>query len=356
LPFPNPNLEGGGRSFEERQAIDAEGVSDRSVTAALRDLLEQGRLIAWGRRGSATGNDRSIPPSAWRLLRFRDLHLSIVSEHGGGKARMIFDVRLYPVLEAPDAVEHVTGMTFADACQALVLADPEVAVAAERAADAGGKPLAHTSSAGRMILPIGHDPATAAKSRARETTAARLIREADAILRARFDRLIRLLAEGDVAADGVGKSDGELSSIPRVYWLDRRIRVDLATGDLLREIRRTSFALRAVFTRVSLRAPSEQTRLADSNDNQKAGRPPRWPREDSRHASMDEFDACYLMLCEAMRKNPEQPTKRKDEWWRVARKKWRQLSYRKFQLGWAQAVVETRAFGWSRPGRKSMRI
>ena len=107
-------------------ALDDAGGHDQAV----------GRLAAWGRSGSALAGLSPIPPSAWSHLRITNYRRSIVTELTTAKT-MVLDVRIYPVLEAPNAADLLSGMTIAEAFSGFVLGDPQWTALSERAVAAG---------------------------------------------------------------------------------------------------------------------------------------------------------------------------------------------------------------------------
>src|SRR4029079_2552197 len=72
----------------------------------------------------------------------------------------IFDVRVYPVVEAPDAIEHLAGMTLLDACRQCLFEDPEATAARGRAIAAGGMTvtLGNPWPPYSAVWPVRHGP------------------------------------------------------------------------------------------------------------------------------------------------------------------------------------------------------
>lgn len=101
---------------------------EQTLAAAIGDflrLLGAGRLVSTGREGSALAEHKSIPVSAWRVLRIVNLYTSKVVQAGKSRTE-IFDVRVYPVLLAPDFDRTFDGATFPEVFKRHVLEDPEV--------------------------------------------------------------------------------------------------------------------------------------------------------------------------------------------------------------------------------------
>src|SRR5262249_30099559 len=112
----------------------------QAVENEFRRYLLGGRLVAWGRSASLSAELRSIPSSAWTELHFESFRQSIVTEATAARAQ-IFDVRIYPVVEAPDAVEYLHGKTMVEAFEQFVFGDPQRSRLRKRALAAGGHPL-----------------------------------------------------------------------------------------------------------------------------------------------------------------------------------------------------------------------
>ena len=97
------------RAREKKRRLNAHRAASASTCAeVVREFYSQlkaCRIIARGRRGGPTAEEQPIPASAWNSLRIVNLRRSIVEERTRDKVR-IYDVRLYPVVEAQDTVDH----------------------------------------------------------------------------------------------------------------------------------------------------------------------------------------------------------------------------------------------------------
>jgi hypothetical protein len=91
--------------------------------------LAKGELLASGRFGTPNAELRSIPPSLWQLNLLTNLNegdFVIV------RGERIFDLRIFPVMRAPDGAEYLNGLTLAEAFRRYVLADCEVSTLSSR--------------------------------------------------------------------------------------------------------------------------------------------------------------------------------------------------------------------------------
>jgi len=177
-------------------------------------LLRTGKLLAWGRRESPLATQVPIPESAWSYLSIQNVGKSIVAEKSNAKTK-IFDIRIFPVVEAPDAVDRLDGKTFVEALQACVIDDPQVAVLNKRTGPVGGEPASFGCDwdSHRAVWPVengrnyaskGGGPGAVGVLRKFENPT-KYNREAAANAAAgrRFARLMDFLAAGQLVAEGV---------------------------------------------------------------------------------------------------------------------------------------------------------
>jgi hypothetical protein len=179
-----------------------------------------------------------IPGSSWSALWFAEYEKSAVRDTVQAP---IFDVRIFPPLEAPKAVEHLDGMTIVEAFQRHVFSDPQVAALRKHAAAHGGQAaeIGFERRLYRALWPVAHSrksvtihsyvrPPGIEGPKAYVRT-----RAANLILAERFSRLIGYLAAGTLIAQGTTR-DGETAvPIPRALWSRERSYLDLYNGDLL---------------------------------------------------------------------------------------------------------------------------
>jgi hypothetical protein len=134
------NVEPDGAALKSTGAGDTRRSAAQNLEGELKNHLKEARLVAWGRRGSPTAEPTPIPSPSWTSLHFEDFRQSAVSEMTEAST-LIVDVRIYPVLEAPDAIEHLDGKTLVETFRKFVFGDPQVIRLRKRAFAAGGQPL-----------------------------------------------------------------------------------------------------------------------------------------------------------------------------------------------------------------------
>jgi hypothetical protein len=114
------------RTNETAQAYDIVKTGWRRILGDLFSKLADVRLIAFGSPDSSLNLEEPIRAVAWKHLNLHDLKRSTVREGKREKRRLIFNVSIYPVLEAPCAADLLAGQSLAKAIEQYVLGDPEV--------------------------------------------------------------------------------------------------------------------------------------------------------------------------------------------------------------------------------------
>src|SRR6185437_10429693 len=178
--------------------------------------LVSGELVARGRRGSPHAESGLIPGSAWKTLNFDDLKRSIVCEPAPSKTK-IYDLRFVSALYADDILEHLHGEPLVQAFKRFVFDDPQVASLRRRAIARGGKPrnVGHPHLLYQAYWYVDHgtvpkDDSIGFLSERREGPHAQAANEA---LRDRFGRLVQLLRDGKLVADGALSGQGAMAEI-----------------------------------------------------------------------------------------------------------------------------------------------
>jgi hypothetical protein len=100
------------------------------VKSVIWQHLTQERLTAIGSRGNGSEPPTSIHSAAWQGLIFKHWEKSIVEERGS-KTR-IFNVRVFPILHAPDVHVRLVGCSVSDVFRRFVIEDPEVVLLGKR--------------------------------------------------------------------------------------------------------------------------------------------------------------------------------------------------------------------------------
>ena len=189
---------------------------DDAVIADLRSHLISGRLVAYGRATRYATDLTPIPSAAWVQLVFRDCRRSIVAE-GGSRSPIITDVRIFPVLYVDDIADRLHGMTLVQAFRDYVFGDFQLACLQKKPVGYGGE---HRQLSRRPALYSsywdvrhGEVPKRATLGYYMDGRDGPAAHHANEVLRLRFGRLVSLLAEEKLIAEGVSRSDGSRVSI-----------------------------------------------------------------------------------------------------------------------------------------------
>jgi hypothetical protein len=334
--------------------------SNRQLQSSLVENLLAGKLAAWGQRDSPVANPLCIPARSWKYLRI-NIGKSIALENTQAKTK-IFDVRIFPIIESPDAIDRLSGKTFVEAFQMAVVNDPQLTVLRKRAFAVHAQPasLGYDWKPYRAIWPVGfgRGPNTGAFGFLRkfdEPLKYNREQAANRVLAARFAKLMQFLSEGRLVAEGVPKDGGRSVLIPRSIWQRDRTYIDLENGDLAeidpRAKDETTALSRPTFTGLMLLKPAPASEARE-------GPPIDLPQRTSTKAGIrrvvaktTDREACYRWLCDLMRESPGERPKPKDHHWQDALVKWPALSRRAFDWSWDRAIQKTNAFTWSAGGR-----
>jgi hypothetical protein len=92
----------------------------------LRDHLANGRFLAWGRLGNPHQPFAPIPPAGWSGKIKLSKSSTSKKPHAVRDGESIFNLRVFPVLLAPNVVEHLGHFSLKDAFSHFVIGDPEV--------------------------------------------------------------------------------------------------------------------------------------------------------------------------------------------------------------------------------------
>jgi hypothetical protein len=211
-------------------------------------LAEQ-RLITWGRFNNVLAAPTLIPATAWKVLLFKDLSASIVTQPTTPKM-CIFDVRAFPTVEAPDAAAHLANRALVDACLSFVFGDPEVRSLAKR--------LLKTEPAHAATFQDGQYPGLYIEYTwpvdinasdlawqfvkpgifdvsARLPEASDAVNNVSRVLADRWQALRAILVGGKILARGTFVKTGTVSVIDPPQWARQKLWVDVRSGDLLEE-------------------------------------------------------------------------------------------------------------------------
>jgi hypothetical protein len=110
-------------TFQEKQAAVEQ--YERCIEASFFEHMSRERLVGVGTRAIPTANPMILRSAAWKDLRLDPLKKSTLIE-ATREQTPIYDVRIFPIVHAPNAAELLTGLSLADAFRRCVLDDPEV--------------------------------------------------------------------------------------------------------------------------------------------------------------------------------------------------------------------------------------
>jgi hypothetical protein len=336
------------------------------VKSVIWQHLTQERLTAIGSRGNGSEPPTPIHSAAWQGLIFKHGQKSVVEERGS-KTR-IFNVRVFPVLHAPDVHVRLVGCSVSDVFRRFVIEDPELVLLGKRVSAADERhvpvfqegyypgwgndfkwPLELTAGGLAnqfMALPIiiSSDPAPRASE---------AIHNASRVIVDRWQALRRVLISGEVIVRGTFVATGIVETIDPFQWPRRGLWIEVQNGDLFEEkngipvlqwsglVLVAPFHVKPLVYDGILPATTEQQRASTRSTKAVA-------RVETSIASSE---ACRTWLVGIMRASPDERTESKQSIWNKAREKWGgSLSQRSFFAAWAEAIRITGAIAWSVAG------
>ncbi len=358
-----------------------------NVRSPLMRHLRTGKLLALARRGGPTAEQHAIPAAAWKELRIVHVKRSTIEERTEQKLHL-HDVRIFPVLAAANAADHLLGRTLIEVCEEFVFDDPQVAALRSRAEAAGGQAatFGFAWDGLRAVWPIDLGKHIDASKRgvSREPKAIALAQHADRVLAKRFSGLIELLAREELAA-GIPENGGPTVTIPRSVWHRERMYLDLENGDLFeatpkvrsfwendaqaphpqaksmgdyqRRAQDHERHPKAMFRSLILRWPAIPEILSHARVSDPVPPTTGEPKIDAIRRSIQAadqaeaaFQACVDWLVQIMRANPDRRLRNSKELWEHARKTWPRLSNKAYHRARAQAILASGAKAWRAAG------
>jgi hypothetical protein len=355
----NEAIEGAEARIANQETNLRKAIHDRATSAAARlqrelwKILRNGRMVAFGRRGSPMAPLCEIPASAWKILRLHSWKKSVVREPEPLKTR-IFDVQLFPILKSPCVARILNGKTFVEAAREYVLFDPQVHCLREHAIACGGEPISLGCGVTEKMWPVlyglsfsWNDPDSALLMN--HDAHLRPVRAADLTMASRFHCLITLLASGKIEAIGVPATGGPTVVIPRSMWSREHTELDLTNGDLgefVDDPASSRLSFRRIFSALMLQQPALANAPAEAPAlKQKPKNPPRV------RSTIEAENACRQWLMAEMAKSPDLRPKPKPAWLAEARARWPgKISKLRFNSIWAECIAATGAHRWGFPG------
>jgi hypothetical protein len=364
----NPDVEGAdaergnARTRQRRGLMNAQKAAAHGVSEALKKHLREGRLTGWGRRGSPTEQLKPIPATAWDALRLKNFSKSIAVEATASRTPL-FDVRIFPVVEDPNAIEHLTDIPLIQAFRDFVFGDPQHDIMVERAKVMKGDPrqLGFQRRYLHAIWPVDYGRHSAWRSPIGFLNFKPQSRLADLVLGRRFMRLIGHLASGAIQVEGVPRSGSGTVEVPRSLWVRELTHIDLVNGDILDyqpNGEGDGFST-PVFMGLMLRRPRGAESVSHVKPTSHHQLPPDTTYKHARgRKSLDKAEgsqaaerACVEWLAAIMSGSPTERTRSGNDLWREARQKWpRILSERAFDRAKAAAISNTGATAWGAAG------
>ena len=339
----------------------------RACVAIPNDLLAKLAdevLIAFGRK-SPTGASDPVPGSAWHSLTKLDLKKSEASEPKSDQ-HMLYDVRIFPALEAPNASKFLEGRSLAEIYARFILGDPEFSNL-RSIAIAGGHAAPEqllTFGRYRMLMAVqdvetGDPDPIGILAEPKDQPA----QSARRVLQDRSCALVSVLKEGLLEAQGLDVAN-KLTQIPVSIWQRRGILVNFETGDL-HELRHSAVDIEDAVSEPIFKAlmvakpwPAAFEVAREPANIARQSRPRPRPSGKTTNRTAKATDDCRLWLATEMKRSPDAKPKPKAEYFNDAKSRFdSDLPWRRFDLAWRTAIAQTGAEAWSYPGapRKSKR-
>ena len=213
--------------------------------------LKEQRLVAIGSHGGPDKPSKSISSQVWNEAVSVDWTASTVQERSRSKTR-IYNVRVFPILHAPDAAKYLDGHSLSEAFLKFVIGDPEVASA--------GKRIVQQEGCHETVFREGQYPGPYIAyiwpiDVAADDLVFQFVRPvffilpgpplpkgSDAVYRVstviagRLKAFKNLLSTGQIVAHGTFVKTGIQVEIGRLQWQRRGCSIDVSSGDLLQEI------------------------------------------------------------------------------------------------------------------------
>jgi len=324
--------------------------------------LADGKLVVTGSVESPTTPPVPIDPQIFQALNGPGPTSSAL-EGQFGSGIEIFNIRVFPVLRAPNAASYLNGLSLADAFHRYVLDDPEVVALGKRVVKTA-KRHADVFRDGMFPGPLNdsHWPLDATAESIEYSfvpqspsvdhwlpTPSAMISAVSAVLADRIQGLRNVLASGSICAFGASQTGIE-GPIGRLQWLRSGISIDVRNGDLC-----DGQDHRAVpkWTGVSLRLPDA---ALPANQPQN-GAPSKIAEIRSKARAQTQTKEKCRVECvawlEGMMSNPEIVPRSKHDVWAEAQLKWpNKLAYRAFLKARGDAIANKQAWAWKAPGPK----
>jgi hypothetical protein len=341
------------------EAIERTSDLDQSVNT-LWERFGRAELVLIASFGTQTAPPAPIDPNDLSPLSWSAQHpTSLIGDVE------LFNVRVFPVLNAPNASVYLHGLSLAEAFRRYVLNDPEIVTLAKRLAQTGkgySAVFVEGQSPGILVDYHWSLDSTAAALAYRfveplvsfvgdaDPEPSAMITKVSEVLAWRLGGLRYVLETGAISATGTFVQTGIEVPIGRLQWGRGDLSIDVRSGDLCEGQEH-----RAVpkWTGLSLRlpeAPQPANQVSSGSIRQIADVTPKVGEQIQTKEKF--FFACIGWL-ERMMSNPEIAPRSRDDLWAEAQLKWPgKLSERAFIKARDIAIANKRASAWKAPGRR----
>jgi hypothetical protein len=315
------------------------------------DLLKEGRLAAVCRVSGSEGDLVAVPHSAWVKIAVDEEKPDLLHHE---KGTVLQDLRIFPVLLAPNVVDLLQNQSLAHVFMNFVVRDPEVSALGELAVAEGGQreifkdgmapgwfinyrwAIDTTPKELAVDIPLTHFADNPPEPSAAITAVAE-------VLAVRIAALRKLLASGQLRAVGTHHSSGTTGAIHRMQWLRTNQAIDVQNGDLC-DYQNPKYI--PIWTGILLERGNDDSRPHTTFDEllhqqESKGRGGKQTIRAEGH--------CKTWLAEMMRNNSQGRLKPKAALFHEAKQKW-SISRRSFDRAWGVALVETGAVAWTKSG------
>ncbi len=205
-------------------------------------MVERGELVVFGRRHNQSKHEW-MPSATYKSLLKQDLDTSSATGPDV-KHPAFFDILIYPVLHAPNAVYFLNDMPLKDAFWQFVLRDPEVEFLASEAIEASPYLkrvyLEGDCAQNVYVWPVVFEPGSLAGGASKNdewydsTENPPEVQRAADIVCLRYGALLTLLRDEKLDAFGDPVRANRTSQIPSSIWSRRSYYFDARRGDLLK--------------------------------------------------------------------------------------------------------------------------
>src|SRR5450759_2927751 len=234
----NPSFTGWSQAEAVRRTTGSQDPDDPRFWT----MVESGQLLAFGRRPTQS-NREWIPSATYKSLIEQDLDQSSASGMDT-KEKSFLEIKIYPVLHAPNATNFLDGMSLQDAFWRFVLRDPEVQFLANEAIEADPHLkdvyLEGYCAPYRWVWPVVFEQGALAGGMAKDnefydsTENPLEVQKAADIVSLRYSALLTLLRDEKLDAIGDPVRSHRTSQIPSSIWSRRSYYFDARRGDLLK--------------------------------------------------------------------------------------------------------------------------